>query len=97
VRERDVEFTVACPAAERAQPCAHLPRLAEAGAASVVSDHRRPHPVLLDQLQRLRVVARRDLDLVTARLEQCHERAEDERVRARGHVDPDLHRRLIRP
>ena len=53
-------------------------------------DRRRGHPVRLDQLQRLRVVARGDLDLVAPRLEQLHERPEDERMRARRHVDPDL-------
>ena len=73
------------------QPRAQLPRLADARPAAVVADHRRRHAVLLDQLQRLRVVARRDLDLVAARLEQLDERPEDERMRARRHVDPDPH------
>ena len=50
------------------------------------------HPVLLDQLEGLCVLARRDLDLVAARLEQLDERPEDERVRTRRHVDPDPHR-----
>jgi len=47
----------------------------------VVADHRRRHPVRLDQLQRLRVIARSDLDLVPLRLQELDERPEDERMR----------------
>ena len=57
----------------------------------MVPDRRRRHPVTLDQLQRLRVLARRDLHLVAAREQQLDQRPEDERMRARGHVDPDAH------
>ena len=59
--------------------------------AAVVADHRCLHAVRLDQLDRLRVVARGDLDLVALLAQQLDERPEDERVRARRHVDPDLH------
>ena len=93
VRERDVEVASARPASQRAQPRGHLPRLAEPRAAAVMPDRRRGHAVALDQLQGLRVVARGDLDLVAARLEQLDERPEDERMRARRHVDPDAHQR----
>ena len=51
--------------------------------AAVVADHRRRHAVRLDQLQRLRVVARRDLDLVALRLEQLR-RAAGRRAGARS-------------
>jgi hypothetical protein len=56
-----------------------------------MADHGRGHAVLLDQLQRLRVIAGRDLNLVSSCLQALDERAEDERMGARRHVDPDLH------
>src|ERR1700704_3057070 len=56
-----------------------------------MADHGRRHPVRLDQLQRLRVLARGDLDLVPLRLQELDERAKDERERARREVDPYLH------
>ena len=56
------------------------------------ADHRVGlEPVQLEQLQRLRVVARRDLDLVAAPAQDPDQRPEDEHVRARRHVDPDSH------
>ena len=58
------------PLAQRLQARPHLPRLAGARAAAVVADHGRRHPVRLDQLQRLRVVARGDLHLVALLLQQ---------------------------
>jgi hypothetical protein len=91
VREREIEVAALRPGAQRLQPPAHLACLAEGRPSAVMADHGRLHPVRLDQLQRLRVVARGDLDLVTLRLEQLHERPEDERVGARGEVDPDAH------
>ncbi len=91
VRECEVEPTRPSPRAERREPRPQLPSLAERGAAAVMADHRRRHPVRLDQLEGLRVVARGDLDLVTLPLEQPDERPEHERVRARREVDPDLH------
>src|SRR5579864_4150062 len=69
----------------------HLPRLLDARAPAVPPDHLRLEPVQLQQLQRLRVVARRDLHLVAARLHDLDQRPEHEHVRARRHVDPDLH------
>jgi hypothetical protein len=54
-------------------------------------DHRRGHAVRLDQLQRLRVVAGGDLDLVALRAQALDEGAEDQRVRARREVAPDPH------
>src|SRR5581483_1997615 len=92
VREREVERARPCPRAQRLQARAELARLAERRPAAVVADHGRRHAVRLDQLQRLRVVARGDLHFVAVLLEQAHQRPEDERVRARGEVDPDLHR-----
>src|SRR5579871_6752858 len=80
------------PAPERAQAPPHLRGLAEAGATAVLADHRRRHPVLLDQLYGLCVVARRDLDLVASCTQSLDQRPEDERMRARRHVDPYSHR-----
>ena len=82
---------------QRAEPVRHLPRLLEARAAAVPADHLGGQAVQLEQLQRLRVVARRDLHLVAALLEDPDQRPEHEHVRARGHVDPDLHRRAAPP
>ena len=73
------------------QPRQQLARLAGRRAAAVMADHGRGHAVRLDQLNRLRVVARRDLDLVTLCFQQPDERPEDQRMRRRGQIDPDLH------
>ena len=73
------------------QPRQHLARLAASRAAAVVADHGRRHAVRLDQLQRLRVVARVISTSWPCASQQLDERPEDERVRARRHVDPDLH------
>ena len=51
---------------QRAEAVRHLPRLLHARAAAVPADHLRLEPVQLEQLERLRVVARGDLDLVAA-------------------------------
>ena len=48
-------------------------------------------PVQLEELERLGVVARGDLDLGSALAEQREQRPEDEHVRRRGDVDPDPH------
>ena len=91
VSERDVEAAAAREAVERAEPRGELARLAGSRAAAVVPERCCRHSVLGDQLEGLPVVAGGDLDLVAAGLEQRHERPEDERVGARGHVDPDAH------
>ena len=48
-------------------------------------------PVELEQLDRLCVVARGDLDLVAARAQELDQRPEHEHVGRRRHVDPDPH------
>ena len=53
---------------QRTEPVRHLPRLLEPRAAAVLADHLRLEAVQLEQLQRLRVVARGDLHLVAALL-----------------------------
>src|SRR5439155_3634366 len=91
VRERDVDPTVFRPASQRAEPDRHLPRLLEARAAAAAADHLRPEPVQLEQLERLRVLAGGDLDVVAALAHELDQRPEHEHVRARGHVYPDSH------
>ena len=73
------------------QPAELADRLAERRAAAVPPDRCRVDPVQLEQLQRLRVLARGDLDLVTALAEQPDQRLEDQDVRRVGEVDPDAH------
>jgi hypothetical protein len=88
VRDREVE----APAGEPA----HLPRPAgqrlrlvrtRSPAVAPHGDVVDPHP--LEQRDRLRVVARGDLHLVSGLAEEADDRAEDDRVRGRRHVDPD--------
>ena len=58
----------------------------------MASHHRvRLEPVQLEQLERLRVVARGDLDLVAAAAHDLDERPEDEDVSRCRDVDPDAH------
>ncbi len=59
----------------------------------MMADHGGRHAVLLDQLQGLRIVACRDLDLVPSCAQAIDERAEDERMGARRHIDPHAHYR----
>ena len=47
----------------------------------------------LGQLERLREVARRDLDVVAGLAQAPHERPENDRVGGRREIDPDPHRR----
>ena len=57
------------------------------------ADRRRLDPVQLEQLHRLRVLARGHLDLVPALAQQPDQRPEDEHVRRVREVDPDAHLR----
>src|SRR5207248_5576560 len=79
--------------AQRAQAAPELPRLAEPRAPAVSPDHLRLDPVQLEELERLRVLARRHLDLVAAPPQELDQRPEHEHVRRRGHVDPDPQKR----
>ena len=53
-------------------------------------DHLGLETVQLEQLLRLRVLPRRDLDVVPLLAQDRDQRPEDEHMRARRHVDPDL-------
>ena len=68
-----------------------LTELAQARRAAVAAERRVLHAVQLEQVERLRVVARGHLDLVAGRAQAGDDRPEHEHVRRRRHVDPDLH------
>ena len=68
-----------------------LPRLAEPRPAAVPPDHLGLDPVQLKELERLRVLPRGDLDLVTAAAQELDQRPEDEDMGRRGHVHPNPH------
>ncbi len=91
VGERGVEVTALCPTAEAAEPGCERPRLAEPGAAAVAAEHFGLDPVELEELERLRVVARGDLDLVAPLAQDPDQRPEHEHVGRRRHVHPDTH------
>ena len=91
VCESDVEVAIFREAVECLEARGELLRLTLRRGAAVVAEHRRGHAVALDQLCRLCIGTRCDLDRVTIGLEQSDERCEDERVRARGEIDPDAH------
>src|SRR5258707_4026444 len=91
VCERDVEVAGLRPLLQRAEAVRHLPRLLHTRASAVTSDHLCGEAVQLEQLKGLRVVARRDLDLVAALPHQLDQRTEHQHVCARRHVDPDAH------
>ncbi len=59
--------------------------------AAVVADRVVADPEPLAELERLREVARGDLDLVALLLEAPDDRRQHEHVRRVGEVDPDLH------
>jgi hypothetical protein len=95
VREREVEVAPFRPAAQRRNPRHLGAGLADRGRPAVATDRRRLDPMQLEQLHRLRVLARGHLDLVAALLEQPDQGTEDEHVRGVGQVDPDAHRRPL--
>ena len=92
VRQRDVEPARLGPGAERTQARDHGAELGEARTAAVPPEQLGLEPVQLQQVDRLRVVARRDLDLVPAGTEKVDQRPEHQHVSRRSHVDPDSHR-----
>src|SRR5205807_34837 len=91
VSEREIEPAAARPARESEGAAGQTARLGEQPAAAVASDRRVLDPEALTQPERLRKVARRDLDLVAATLQVADDRAHHEHVRGVGEVDPDLH------
>src|SRR5438132_7406066 len=90
MRECQIEVAQPCPAAQCAQPRGERTRLAEPRSSTMPADDRRLEPVQLEQLQRLRIVAGRDLDLVATLVEETDQRPEDEDMRRRRQVQPDL-------
>jgi hypothetical protein len=74
----------------RARAARERARLAEPRRAAVAGpDHGVVHAHPPQQRDVLRVVARRHLHLVPRFAEEADDRAEDDRVRGRRHVDPD--------
>ena len=67
--------------------------LAGGRAAAVAADDLVLEPEPLEDADRLAVLARRDLDLVAARAQALDHRAQDERMRRGGAIDPDPHQR----
>ena len=84
--------TAARPAPECGRPPGQAAQLAAGGAAAVRPDRQRVDARELRELERLREVARRDLDFVAGRSQPLHERPEDDRVGGCREVDPDPHR-----
>jgi hypothetical protein len=91
VRERDVEVPALCPGPERPQARDHRAELGDARAAAVSAEQLGVEPVELQEVDRLRVIARSDLDLGAAVPQERDQRPEDQHVGGRCHVDPDLH------
>src|SRR5215212_1069719 len=58
----------------------------------MLAERARRQPVQAQQLERLPVLPRGDLDLVAALAQQCDQGPEDEHVRGRRQIDPDPHR-----
>ncbi len=81
------------PAPQRRGAAGQAAQLAARRAAAVRADRKRVEACDLGQLERLREVPRRDLDLVAGFAQAPHERAEDDRVGGRREIDPDPHRR----
>ncbi len=92
VRQGHVEPAAFCEAAERREPPGHRARFPEHAPAAVWwPDDLMRDPVQAEQFDRLREVARRDLDLVPALAQQRDQRPEERHLRRVGDVDPDAH------
>ena len=92
VRQRDVELAPLRPGPKRTQARNHGAELGDARTAAVPPEQLGLETVQLQQVDRLRIVARGDLDLVPAGTEKVDQRPEHQHVSRRGHVDPDSHR-----
>ena len=86
-----VEPPLAPELAHRARTGDQRAELAQARRTTVLPERGVLHAVQLEQGQRLRVVARGDLDLVSPLAQPPDDRPEHHGVCRRGHVDPDLH------
>src|SRR6266540_5698021 len=84
VRQGELEPAPARMPLQCAQATGEREGLAEARTAAVLTDQGRLNPVSLEQLQRLRVVPGRNLDLVAALPEQRDQGPEDQHVRRGG-------------
>ncbi len=91
VREREVVAAALGVSLQGSQPAGERGRLAHTGAAAVAPDHFGLDPVPLEELERLRVVASGDLDLVAALFEEPDQGPEHQHMSRGGDVDPDLH------
>src|ERR671922_2460006 len=90
--ESDVEPAAARERTEGAEASGHGACLSpRAGAPVARADDFVRNPVQLEELERLRVVARRDLDGVPAVLQERDQRAEEEDLWRVRDVDPDAH------
>ena len=93
VREREVEVARSSRSGAAPEAPGHRPCLAErAGAAVRGPDDVVRDPVQLEQLERLRVVAGGDLDVVAGLASSAQQRPEERHVRRVRDVDPDAHR-----
>ena len=90
-RKREIEPAALAEAAHGPRPGHELAELAQSRRAAVMAECLVLHAVQLEQVERLRVVTRRHLDLVPGRAQPRDDRPEHEHVRRRGHVDPDFH------
>ena len=91
MRERDVVAAAFSEPAQRPQPVDLDARLAERRRSAVLPDDSRIDPMQRQQLERLCVFARGDVDLGSALPQTPDQRPEDEHVRRVGDVDPDPH------
>ncbi len=91
VGERKIEGAAAAEAQHPGGAGAEPVGLAEARGAAVPADRRVREAVQVEQRLGLSVVARGHLDRVALVLQALDDRAQDQHVRRRAHVDPDLH------
>src|SRR6266576_235979 len=86
-----IKTTITSPLAQGPGTPNQVPRFAGDRSAAMAADDVRRHARIRRQLNRLRKVARSDLDLMPARDKLRNQRAKERHVRRVGQVDPNAH------
>src|SRR5262245_30013873 len=87
----EIESAITRPLAERGGAADKVTGLSPKRSAAVSANDVRHHARLDGQLNRLGIVARRNLNLMTARIEFRNQRVKERYVRRIGEIDPDTH------
>ncbi len=87
----EIDAAIARPLAQRRRAADQVSSFARDRASTVSANNMRGHPGFGSQLDRLRKVTGRNLNLMSARDKLRNQRAKERHVRRVSQVDPDSH------